>query len=475
MIYPVILAGGCGTRLWPVSRQSFPKQFSTFFGEKSLFQQTLDRLSGPSFAPAIVVTHDDYRFIVDDQALEEDQPDITVITEPVARNTAPAALVAALSMQDTPDAVMMLLPSDHMIEDKDAFEAAVLKAEKVARKEGIVLFGVPPTRVEPGFGHLHIPQASVDEDGLQEIAGFVEKPDRKTAEKMVNSSEYLWNAGIVLCRVGTLVDAFLEHAPHLVSACESALQWAEEDLTALKLHGEAYAQCEAIALDYAVLEHQRNMHAAVLDCGWSDMGSWSALQNVSPKDSDGNTLSGNATAIRCENSLLKSENPDIALVGLGLEDIVAVATDDGILVAHADAVDEASMTVDVLCQQDAIQAKAFRRNYRPWGYYETLSLGHRFQVKRIMVKPGGRLSLQSHVHRAEHWVVVAGSAQVTVGNEVKLLTEDQSTYIPLGEIHRLENPGKLPLHLIEVQSGSYLGEDDIARYEDVYNRATVVA
>ena len=475
MIYPVILAGGCGTRLWPVSRQSFPKQFTSLVGEKSLFQQTLDRLSGPGFAPAIVVTHDDYRFIVDDQAQEEDQADITVIAEPVARNTGPAALVAALSMQDTPDAVMMLIPSDHIIEDKKTFEAVVRSAEKVAKKEGIVLFGVPPTRVEPGFGHLHIPQANTDENGLQQIAGFVEKPDRATAEKMIDSAEYFWNAGIVLCRVGTLVDAFMEHAPQLVSACESALAWAEEDLSCLKLHAEAYAQCESIALDYAVLEHQRNMRAAILDCGWSDMGNWSALQNASPKDCDDNTLSGNATAIRCKNSLLKSENPDIALVGLGLEDIVAVATDDGILVAHSDAVDDAALTVDVLSQQEAVQAKAFRRNYRPWGYFETLSLGHRFQVKRLMVKPGGQLSLQSHVHRAEHWVVVAGSARVTIGDKVTLLTEDQSTYIPLGEIHRLENPGKLPLHLIEVQSGSYLGEDDIARYEDIYNRTTIVA
>lgn len=475
MLYPVVLAGGSGTRLWPVSRKSFPKQFTALVDKESLFQKTLLRLSGPEFAAPLVVSAEDYRFVAQEQIEALGIEDASLIVEPVARNTAPAVLTAALSMQDTPEVIMMITPSDHLIADQAAFTSALYSAKCKAEQGDIVVLGVTPDHPATGFGYLRATEIPPQAGGVLTIREFVEKPHEGKAMSMIASGNYLWNAGIFVARVDTILKAFETYAPHMMGPCKAALSLGSEDLSFLRLHHDAFEQCPSISFDCAVMEKLGKCTAVHLDCGWSDLGSWQAVKDQDDGDDCGNSLVGNATAIDCENSLLKSENPDTAIVGLGLKDIIAVATDDGILVTDMAHSDQIGRSVEVLKAKKAKQAEEFRRCHRPWGYYETLSLGHRFQVKRIMVKPGGQLSLQSHVHRAEHWVVVAGSAKVTVKDQVRMMTENESTYIPLGAVHRLENPGKLPLHLIEVQSGSYLGEDDITRYEDVYNRTEDVA
>lgn len=467
MIRPVILAGGSGTRLWPVSRKSYPKQFAPLIGQESLFQRTLNRVQGAGFEAPIVISGEDYRFIAQQQAGDIDAPIAQLIVEPEGRNTAPAILTAALMSRDTPDALLLVLPSDHMIGDDAAFRASVSTAARVARQGAIVTFGITPDHPATGFGYLKVEGGN---DAALMISEFTEKPDAQRAHEMISQGNWLWNAGIFMFRVDTVLDAFQTHAADLMAPVEAALALGGEDLGFCRLGHDAFSRARDISFDHAVMEQLDGCVAFELGCGWSDLGSWKALKEHATPDENTNVTSGNATAIDCEGSLLKSENPDVKLVGLGLKDIIAVATDDGILVTDTAHSAQVGTVVETLRAEGAEQADGFRRCHRPWGYYETLSLGERFQVKRIMVHPGAKLSLQSHVHRAEHWVVVSGSARVTVGEEVKLLSENESTYIPLGAVHRLENPGKLPLHLIEVQSGCYLGEDDIIRYEDIYDR-----
>lgn len=469
MLYPTLLAGGSGTRLWPVSRKSYPKQFADLIGDTTLFQQTLTRFSGPEFADPVVVTGEDYRFIAKEQMGAIGITNDTLIVEPTARNSAPAVLVAALSLEDTPDAVMLVSPCDHAISDEAALKDALVQAEAAASSGEIVVFGVTPDHPATGYGYLDVTALDRRADAPMAVRTFVEKPDRDRAERMV-ADGHLWNSGMFAFRVDTVLRAFEKYAPAMMDACRAALSLGGEDLDFLRLNADAFARCENISFDHAIMERLDGCTAVALDCGWSDLGGWKAIAEASGKDDANNALLGNATAIDCAGSVLKSNNPDIAVVGLGLENIIAVATDDGVLVADASRSDDVGTVVQTLRENGSDQGDSFRRCHRPWGYYETLSLGDRFQVKRIMVKPGAQLSLQSHVHRAEHWVVVEGSANVTVGDTVTLLTENQSTYIPLGAVHRLENPGKLPLHLIEVQSGCYLGEDDIVRYEDIYDR-----
>lgn len=471
MIYPVILCGGSGTRLWPSSRKSYPKQFSALIGETSLFQATVKRLAGPEFGAPVVLTNADFRFLATDQLASLGVDDATILIEPVGRNTAPAVLTAALHLKDEPDALMLVAPSDHVIANDAAFVAAVMAGAKAAEAGQLVTFGITPDRPETGYGYLELGSAPQD-SVAQKLKGFKEKPDAKTAQKMVDDGKFLWNAGIFLFRVKDILEAFSAHAPDLMGPCEAALTDGEEDLGFFRLGEKAYAKAEDISIDYAVMEKADNISAVPYGGGWSDLGSWDALWKELGPDENGVVTDGSATAIDCENTLLRSESDNVQLVGLGLKNITAVAMNDAVLVADMNASQRIKDVVNTLKKAKVAQAVDYPRFHRPWGWYETLCLGGRFQVKRIMVKPGGVLSLQSHVHRAEHWVVVAGTARVTVDETVTLLSENQSVYIPLGAVHRMENPGKVDMYLIEVQTGSYLGEDDIIRYEDIYARSS---
>jgi len=471
-IIPVILCGGSGTRLWPLSRRSYPKQFSRLMGEESLFQATVRRVQGEGFAPPLVITGEDFRFIVTEQVAAIEKAARATLIEPQPRNTAPAILAAALWLaQDDPEALMLVVPSDHVIPDAEAFSEAVTAAAPAARAGTLVTFGVAPNRAETGYGYLRLSDgADAASRSPQPLAGFVEKPGPEEASRMLAEGGYLWNAGIFLFSVKSLIAAFEAHAPDLVEPARAAVAGGRSDLGFTRLDAQAWAQMADISIDYAVMEKATNLAVMPLSTHWSDLGGWEAVWQESGPDAAGNVVSSHAHARDCRDTLLRSETEGVELVGIGLDNIVAVAMKDAVLVARKDRAQDVKHAVAHLKQHAVPQADTFPRDHRPWGWFETLALGERFQVKRIVVKPGAALSLQSHVHRAEHWIVVQGTARVTVDDAVKLLTENQSVYIPLGSVHRLENPGKLPMVLIEVQTGSYLGEDDIVRYEDVYAR-----
>ncbi len=471
-IHPVIMCGGSGTRLWPVSRRSYPKQFGELFPGGSLFQRTLRRIAGRGHADPLLLTNQEFRFIVAEQAAVAGAEAARIVIEPAGRNTAPAVCVAARMVAETdPDGVLLVLPSDHLLADADAFHAAVAAAAEAARGGSLVTFGIRPDRPETGYGYIELagPVAAGAAPAAQPFRRFVEKPDAASAADMVASERYLWNSGMFVFGVRAILDAFARHAPEVDAACEAALAAAREDLDFLRLGEAEYAQSPDISIDYAIMERVEGLVVPV-DCGWNDLGSWKTVWQESPRDDAQVAAGDNALAIDCRDTLLRSDSPDVQLVGIGLTGIVAVATGDAVLVADMERGQDVRRAVEALKARGAPQATDFPRCYRPWGWYETLALGGRFQVKQIMVRPGGILSLQSHVHRSEHWVVVAGSARVTLDGKQRLLTENQSVYVPVGSVHRLENPGKVELHLIEVQSGAYLGEDDITRYEDVYAR-----
>ena len=469
MITPVLLCGGSGTRLWPLSRKSFPKQFTDVVGDESLFQASARRFTGAGFAAPLVVTGNDFRFIVTEQLDELGIAPQGIMIEPEGRNTAPAAVAAALcAARLDPRAMILLVPSDHAVADPQAFRDAVALGRVAAEDGQIVTFGIAPARAETGYGWLEAGEAT--HDGVHKLTRFIEKPKQADADKLFADSRYLWNAGVFLARADVLVAAFRTHAPEILDAVTAALEAGTEDLNFTRIDPDLWAQVPEESIDYAVMEKAKNVSVVRFGGHWSDLGSWESVWQESPRDDAGNALSDHATAFDCENTLLRSESPEIELVGIGLKNVVAVAMRDAVMVADVSDSQHVKKAVKVLKDRGAKQATSFPVDHRPWGWFESLVIGDRFQVKRIHVHPGASLSLQSHHHRSEHWIVVQGTAKVTVDDEVKLVTENQSVYIPLGAIHRMENPGKVPMVLIEVQTGSYLGEDDIIRYEDKYAR-----
>lgn len=473
IIFPVLLAGGSGTRLWPLSRKSYPKQFSKLMGEQSLFQASAQRLTGADFAAPVVVTADPFRFIVTEQLAAVQIAPAAVLIEPAPRNTAPAVAAAAHWIAaEQSDALMLIAPSDHVIPDDDVFRSTVMAATERARAGDIVTFGIKPTRPETGYGYLEFaPNSDLDSTTPQPLARFVEKPQADVAEKMLAGGRHLWNAGIFLVSVKTILAAFEVHAPQVLADARRAVDDAHKDLGFTRLEPKAWDAVENLSIDYGIMEKAANLAVMPYDGHWSDLGGWEAVWQESIPDDNGTVATGNAVAIDCQDTLLRSESDGQRIVGVGLDDIVAIAMSDAVLVTRKSCSQRAQEAVAILKSSGADQAEQFVVDHRPWGYFESLALGPRFQVKRIVVHPGAALSLQSHHHRAEHWIVVEGTAKVTIDDTVRLISENESVYIPLGAVHRMENPGKLPLMLIEVQTGAYLGEDDIVRYEDVYARS----
>lgn len=470
MITPVLLCGGSGTRLWPLSRKSYPKQFVPLVGDETLFQASARRLSGPGYAPPLVLTASDFRFIVTEQLQDAALDPGAVLIEPEGRNTAPAILAAALYLAQTdPGALMLVAPSDHVVPDADAFRTAVAAGVEAARAGRIVTFGITPTHAETAYGYLEL-SAAPQEGHATPLTRFVEKPGASKATEMLAAGNFLWNAGLFLCSAQTMIDAARAHCPDLMAPVAEAVAQAKTDLGFLRLDPNAWANARDVSIDYAVMEQADNLSVVPFGAGWSDLGGWDAVWRETGPDARGVATSGPATAIDCDDTLLRSEAEGLEVVGIGLKNIMAVAMPDAVLVADMSRAQDVKLAVAALKAKQAKQATAFPKDHRPWGWFETLVLADRFQVKRIVVHPGAALSLQSHHHRSEHWIVVEGTARVTVDKDVKLLGENQSVYIPLGAVHRMENPGKVPMVLIEVQTGSYLGEDDIIRYEDMYAR-----
>lgn len=469
----MLLAGGLGARLWPLSRKSYPKQFSNLIGDKSLFQQSALRLTSSDkvkFAPHLTMTNSDFRFIVGEQLQGVGIQPGTILIEPEGKNTAPAILAASLyAFERDEDAILLVAPSDHVIPDVDAFHSAVLTGLETVKNRKIVTFGITPTRPETGYGYLELSKQTSGD--AVDLLRFVEKPDAPNARKMLEAGNYLWNAGIFLFRACDMITAFERYAPELIGSVKAALGEVTADLDFFRLDAEAWTKCENISIDYAVMERAFNLVAVPFSAGWSDLGGWDAVWGEMEQDDNGVALSSHAHAIDCKDTLLRSENDELEIVGLGLENILAIAMTDAVLISHKDRAQDVKKVLTELNSKSIQQGEAFPKDHRPWGWFETLVIRSRFQVKRIFVKPGAALSLQSHHHRSEHWIVVEGTAKVTVDDKTSLVTEGQSVYVPLGAIHRMENPGKVPMVLIEVQTGSYLGEDDIIRYEDIYSRS----
>lgn len=470
MIHPVILSGGSGTRLWPMSRMLYPKQLLNLAGSGSLLQQTVLRVADESrFAPPLLIANEEHRFIIAEQLREIGRTPRALLLEPVGRNTAPAACVAALALaEEEEDPLMLVLPSDHAIADEAAFHAAIERGAAAARRGALVSFGIAPERAETGYGYIRQGAQIEGAAGAFAIAEFVEKPDLAAAERYLASGEHCWNSGIFLFPAGLYLKELERLRPDIVAACKKALEEARRDADFIRLGKEPFSACVGDSIDYAVME--KTEHAAVVPVamGWSDVGSWDALWEMSAKDEAGNAIDGNVVAEGARNCYLRSTAGLVAAIGV--EDLVVVATDDAVMIAPRSRTQEVRDLVARLIREGREEANALPTVHRPWGSFKTLHMGHRVQVKHIVVKPGGKLSLQLHHHRAEHWVVVQGTARIVRGEEAMILSENQSSYIPLGTPHRLENPGKIPLHLIEVQSGSYLGEDDIVRLEDSYGR-----
>jgi mannose-1-phosphate guanylyltransferase/mannose-6-phosphate isomerase len=476
-ILPVVLSGGSGTRLWPLSREKYPKQLLPLVGEQSMLQATVARLEGlDGMAGPLLVCNEEHRFVVAEQVRTLGLQG-SLLLEPFGRNTAPALALAALwAVRDGEDPVLVVMPADHDIADGAAFRDAVSRAVKLAETGVTVTFGITPDCPETGYGYIQRGRALNDGSGAFALARFVEKPDRPTAESYLDSGDYLWNSGIFVMKASVWIAALGVCRPDILAACQQALGGGKTDGDFVRVDADAFRACPSDSIDYAVMERLTTggtglPKAAVipLTAGWSDVGAWDALWKVLPKCGEGNATRGDVMLENCRDTLVVSESRLVACIGVS--NLVIVETDDAVLVVQHDATQDVKKIVDRLKADKRSIAQWHRKVYRPWGWYDGVDSGERFQVKRIGVKPGGTLSLQMHHHRAEHWIVVSGTARVTRGDEVFLVTENQSTYIPLGVTHRLENPGIVPLEMIEVQSGSYLGEDDIVRFEDTYGRS----
>jgi mannose-1-phosphate guanylyltransferase/mannose-6-phosphate isomerase len=471
MLLPVILSGGSGTRLWPLSRELYPKQLLPLVGDHTMLQETAKRLEGVANVGApVVVCNESHRFMVAEQMLQLGTKPGAIILEPVGRNTAPAVAVAALvalscSQEGGEDPILLVLPADHVIRDVESFREAVAAGRAAAEAGKLVTFGVVPDRPETGYGYI---RKAKGQGPAYPVAEFVEKPNLETAVRYVQSGEYFWNSGMFMFRARAYLAELGKFAPEMLKACEAAVAAAKSDLDFTRLSAATFGACPSDSIDYAVMEKTADAVVVPLDAGWSDVGSWSALQDALPRDAAGNVISGDVITEGTTGSYLHSTSRLIAAVGL--TDHVVVETKDAVLVAPRDKVQDVKVLVNQLKAQGRYETSLHREVFRPWGSYDSIDNGERFQVKRLVVKPGAQMSLQLHHHRAEHWIVVSGTARITRGEETFLLGENESTYIPMGTKHRIENPGKVTLHIIEVQSGSYLGEDDIVRFEDVYGR-----
>jgi len=471
MIYPVILSGGSGTRLWPLSRASLPKQFLPLLSEHTLFQETLLRLANfHDMAAPLVVCNTHHRFLAAEQLLAINVPPMMQILEPVGRNTAPAVAIAAFAAQEKDaEAILLVLPADHLIQNVPAFHRAIDSAVELAQQDKLVTFGITPDAPATGFGYIERGAALNNDQSAFSVARFVEKPDAATAQSFLASGNFFWNSGMFVFKASVYLSELLIHRPDIYQAALLSWQHSTHDLDFCRLDEADFAACPSESIDYAVMEHTQHAAMVTVDIGWSDIGSWSSLAEVSALDAKGNAVRGDVYMAETSNSYIRAESRMVAVIGV--EDLVIVETADAVLVMHKDMAQDVKAAVDFLKQAERTEHLIHRRAYRPWGYYEGIDIGERFQVKRIMVKPGAKLSLQMHYHRAEHWIIVSGTAKITCGDKIELLHENQSTYIPIGQTHRLENVGRLPLFMIEVQSGSYLGEDDIVRFEDDYKRS----
>lgn len=470
MIIPVILSGGSGTRLWPLSRALYPKQLLPLVTDKTMLQETVLRLSGiEDLGPVCCICNEHHRFLVAEQLREVTGNLGGIILEPAGRNTAPAAAVAAMhALSKFQDPVLLLLPADHVIRDTEALSGAVAEGYSAAASGSLVTFGIVPSGPETGYGYIRAETGVADGRSCRPVVEFVEKPDLATAEGYVQSGGYFWNSGMFLFRADVFLEELQRSNPEMLDSCRTAYEKAAADLDFLRLDREAFSACPSDSIDYAVMEKTSRAVVVPLDAGWNDVGAWSALWELNGHDAADNVLKGDVLVHDVRNSYIHATSRLVAVVGL--EDQIVVETPDAVLVASRDRVQEVKAIVRQLDASKRSEAETHLRVYRPWGTYETVDLADRFQVKRIVVKPGAALSLQKHYHRAEHWIVVKGTALITVGQNEITLCEDQSTYIPMGTLHRLENPGKIPLELIEVQTGSYLGEDDIVRFDDRYGR-----
>lgn len=465
---PVILSGGSGTRLWPLSRSQYPKQFLPLASNLTMLQETYCRLNGvEGLQKPIVVCNEDHRFMVAEQLREVDAQPRAIILEPMGRNTAPAVALASLAAAS--DDILLVLPSDHVIADVDAFQQAVKQAQILAEQGYLVTFGIVPSHPETGYGYIK--SSTAIKSGAFHVEVFVEKPNLETAEKYLASGDYFWNSGMFAFKVEIFLKELATFSPKILSVCQDAYHSARFDFDFVRIEPDIFSACPSDSIDYAVMEKTTLAAIIPLNAGWNDVGSWSALWDVTQKDALGNAIKGDVMIVDSHNSLIYSESKLVAAIGV--QDLIIIETDDAVMIASKDRVQDVKVMVEKLKRAKRPEADLHRKVYRPWGHYDTVDEGERHKTKRIVVKPGAKLSLQMHHHRAEHWIVVKGTALITKTDETILLSENQSTFIPLGVTHRLENPGVIPLEMVEVQSGSYLGEDDIVRYTDQYGRVKV--